>query len=182
MEIFTELTKNPDLCIALGFFDGVHLGHRAVIESTVNYARCNGKKSAIITFWDHPCCYFKGICPEYILPREAREEKIKELLRRLGAAPNYTGFHYLVEAVLLCTEEESKLLSVTKTLYPETARHFSVSPSAIERDIRTVIKIIWQRNQSLLNEIAGYQLTKQPTASQLLSIIVGYMSLSGQNL
>ena len=79
MEIFTELTKNPDLCIALGFFDGVHLGHRAVIESTVNYARCNGKKSAIITFWDHPCCYFKGICPEYILPREAREEKIKEL-------------------------------------------------------------------------------------------------------
>ena len=114
--------------------------------------------------------------------KSPREEKIKELLRRLGAAPNYTGFHYLVEAVLSCTEEESKLLSVTKTLYPETARHFSVSPSAIERDIRTVIKIIWQRNQSLLNEIAGYQLTKQPTASQFLSIIVGYMSLSGQNL
>ena len=114
--------------------------------------------------------------------KSPREEKIKELLRRLGAAPNYTGFHYLVEAVLLCTEEESKLLSVTKTLYPETARHFSVSPSAIERDIRTVIKIIWQRNQSLLNKIAGYQLTKQPTASQLLSIIVVYMSLSGQNL
>ena len=59
--------------------------------------------------------------------KSPREEKVKELLRRLGAAPNYTGFHYLVEAVLLCTEEESKLLSVTKTLYPETARHFSVS-------------------------------------------------------
>ena len=114
--------------------------------------------------------------------KSPRKEKIKELLRRLGAAPNYTGFHYLVEAVLLCTEEESKLLSVTKTLYPETARHFSVSPSAIERDIRTVIKVNWQPNQSLLNEITGYQLTKQPTASQLLSIIVAYISFSGQNL
>ncbi len=114
--------------------------------------------------------------------KSPKEEKIKKLLLKLGATPNYTGYYYLVKAVLLCAEEESKLLSVTKTIYPETARYFSVSPSAIERDIRTVVKVIWQRNSPLLNEISGYRLSKQPTASQMLSIIVGYMAISDQIL
>ena len=39
MQLFTELTKNPALSIALGFFDGVHLGHRAVIQSAVDFAK-----------------------------------------------------------------------------------------------------------------------------------------------
>ena len=79
MQIFTELTKNPDLSIALGYFDGVHLGHKAVIQNSVNYARQNNCKSAVITFKDHPCCFFYGRCPKYILPQKEREDKIKEL-------------------------------------------------------------------------------------------------------
>lgn len=79
MQIFTELNKNPDLSLALGFFDGVHLGHQAVIKSAVEYAHKNGNKSAVITFSDHPCCYFWGVCPKYILTRKEREKKIKEL-------------------------------------------------------------------------------------------------------
>ena len=79
MQIFTELTQNPDLSLALGFFDGVHLGHKAVIQNSVNYARQNNCKSAVITFKDHPCCFFYGRCPKYILPQKEREDKIKEL-------------------------------------------------------------------------------------------------------
>lgn len=79
MQIFTELTKNPNLSIALGYFDGVHLGHQAVIKNAVDFARKNGEKSAVITFSDHPCCYFWGVCPKYILTRKEREEKIAEL-------------------------------------------------------------------------------------------------------
>ncbi len=78
MQIFTELNKNPNLSLALGFFDGVHSGHQAVIKSAVDYAKQNGTKSAVITFRDHPCCYFWGVCPKYILTREMREEKIAE--------------------------------------------------------------------------------------------------------
>ena len=66
MQIFTELNKNPDLSIALGYFDGVHSGHRTVIQNAVAYAKKNGGKSAVITFTDHPCCFFYGICPKYI--------------------------------------------------------------------------------------------------------------------
>ncbi len=79
MQIFTELTKNPELSVALGYFDGVHLGHKAVIQNAVNYAQQNNCKSAVITFTDHPCCFFYGRRPKYILTREERENKIKEL-------------------------------------------------------------------------------------------------------
>lgn len=79
MQIYTELNKNPDLSLALGFFDGVHLGHKAVIQSAVKFAKEHGKKSAVITFSDHPCCYFWGVCPKYILTRKEREKRIAEL-------------------------------------------------------------------------------------------------------
>lgn len=79
MKIFTELNKNPNLSLALGFFDGVHLGHKAVIKSAVDFAKQNGNKSAVVTFSDHPCCYFWGVCPKYILSRKQREEKIEAL-------------------------------------------------------------------------------------------------------
>ncbi len=36
--------------IALGFFDGVHLGHQAVIHTAVEYARQNGLESGVFTF------------------------------------------------------------------------------------------------------------------------------------
>ncbi len=79
MQIFTELSKKPNLSLALGYFDGVHLGHRAVIKSAVDFAHENGNKSAVITFSDHPCCYFWGVCPKYILTRKEREKRISEL-------------------------------------------------------------------------------------------------------
>ena len=79
MQIFTELNKNPDLSLALGYFDGVHLGHQKVISTAVNYAHKNGNKSAVITFKDHPCCFFKGVCPKYILTREDRLKHLEAL-------------------------------------------------------------------------------------------------------
>lgn len=79
MQIFTELNKNPNLSLALGYFDGVHKGHQRVINSAVDFARQNGNKSAVITFKDHPCCFFRGVCPKYILTREDRIKHIEAL-------------------------------------------------------------------------------------------------------
>nr|WP_216369272.1 MULTISPECIES: bifunctional riboflavin kinase/FAD synthetase [unclassified Brevibacillus] len=45
----------PDPCaIALGYFDGVHIGHRRVIQKAIDTAKMNGWKSAIMTFDPHP--------------------------------------------------------------------------------------------------------------------------------
>ena len=79
MQIFTELNKNLNLSLALGFFDGVHLGHQKVIKSAVDFAKRNGIKSAVVTFKEHPCCFFRGICPKYILTREERLKHIEAL-------------------------------------------------------------------------------------------------------
>ena len=40
--------------VATGFFDGVHIGHRLVIESLVQAAQERGEESVILTFWPHP--------------------------------------------------------------------------------------------------------------------------------
>lgn len=80
MQTYNELNINPGLSLALGFFDGVHVGHQAVIKSAVDFAKENGTKSAVITFKDHPCCYFYDIDPQYIIKKE---DKIK-LLENLG--------------------------------------------------------------------------------------------------
>lgn len=42
------------MVVATGFFDGVHIGHRLVIEQLVAEAKARGDESLIITFWPHP--------------------------------------------------------------------------------------------------------------------------------
>lgn len=86
MEIVRELREIPNLSLALGFFDGVHLGHQAVINCAVDFAKENNCKSAVLTFKEHPYCYFKGASPKYILTLEDKYKYIADL-----------GVDYLIE-------------------------------------------------------------------------------------
>jgi riboflavin kinase/FMN adenylyltransferase len=49
-----QLSFQRDVHLALGMFDGVHLGHRSVIESALHAGRSVGGKSGLITFDPHP--------------------------------------------------------------------------------------------------------------------------------
>lgn len=42
------------VCLAIGFFDGVHLGHQAVIQGTREQARRHGARTVAVTFDRHP--------------------------------------------------------------------------------------------------------------------------------
>ena len=42
------------MVIATGFFDGVHLGHRYLIERLVAVAHQRGTTATVVTFWPHP--------------------------------------------------------------------------------------------------------------------------------
>src|SRR5258708_4182069 len=55
------------LHLAIGIFDGVHLGHRAVIESAVHSARGCAGLSGVLTFWPHPSAVFRPANPTRLM-------------------------------------------------------------------------------------------------------------------
>ena len=70
------------MVVATGFFDGVHLGHRLVIEQLVEAAAVRGDESMVVTFWPHP---------RNVLQKEARSLRLltslhekKDLLLDMG--------------------------------------------------------------------------------------------------
>lgn len=86
MEIITSLdaelkNKYPATVIALGTFDGLHLGHTDVIDTAKDYAERSGLKLAVFTFSNHPLALIRpDLVPVRII---SAEEKIK-LLESFG--------------------------------------------------------------------------------------------------
>ena len=65
-----------------GFFDGVHSGHRLVIDRLVSAARERGDKSLVVTFWPHPRAVLQDGARELRLLTTLEEKK--SLLLGLG--------------------------------------------------------------------------------------------------
>ena len=62
MKIYTDISqfkaRNP--VVTIGMFDGVHCGHRAILEHVKDAAtQCDGE-SVVLTFWPHPRMLFEG--------------------------------------------------------------------------------------------------------------------------
>lgn len=49
-----DTIKNKKIVLALGNFDGVHLGHKKVVEEAVRYAKRNSAVCVVMTFDPHP--------------------------------------------------------------------------------------------------------------------------------
>ena len=57
MQVFTDLQQLPEFkrsVITIGTFDGVHTGHRAIIDKIISAAKAVAGVSIIITFHPHP--------------------------------------------------------------------------------------------------------------------------------
>lgn len=93
------------------------------------------------------------------------------LLYHLGVTSNYTGFFHTVYAVQLCVESPNRLLLVTKWVYPDVAKRYGTTWKAVERNIRTVISVIWKKNRPLLENLAYGVLAEKPCAAQFLAIV-----------
>lgn len=107
--------------------------------------------------------------------------QIERLIRSLGIGATYRGYRYLSYAITLCLDDENYLLAISKVLYPEIAKTFRTTSCSVERDIRTIIKICWDRgNRQLLQDIALHPLTSRPTSGEFLDIIVAHLHRNSQ--
>jgi riboflavin kinase / FMN adenylyltransferase len=66
--------------MALGYFDGVHLGHQEVINTAKYHARDKGMQCAVMTFDPHPSVVLRGKkAVKYITPLEDKISQIEML-------------------------------------------------------------------------------------------------------
>lgn len=111
-----------------------------------------------------------------------KEREIQRLVRTLGIGATYRGYRYLNYGIELCMQDENYLLAVSKLLYPKIAKEYSATSSSVERDIRTVINVCWERgNQQLLKEISFRPLNAKPTSSVFLDILVDHLNHKDQD-
>ena len=67
--------------VTIGVFDGVHIGHKAVIDKMVKRARALGMRSVVVTFDPHPATILD---PKDRVPSLVSLKHRIELIRRLG--------------------------------------------------------------------------------------------------
>jgi riboflavin kinase/FMN adenylyltransferase len=85
MLIFTNMdspsSQLKDICVTLGTYDGLHLGHQKIIRRVVEKARSRGGTSCVVTFDPHP--------REVLSPKDAPNlltttDKKAQLIEQLG--------------------------------------------------------------------------------------------------
>src|SRR5436305_7298470 len=62
--------------VAMGNFDGVHLGHRAVIAAALAMARVHGRPAFAVTFEPHPRSFFSPSTPQFRLTDETNKLRL----------------------------------------------------------------------------------------------------------
>jgi len=66
--------------LALGFFDGVHLGHRALLQEALAWGRAEGLPVWVLTFAAHPLSVLcPGEAPKLLTIRSEREAILEQL-------------------------------------------------------------------------------------------------------
>lgn len=85
MQYFEEVSAVSDgfgpSAVTIGKFDGVHVGHRAVIAMLENAAAAAGLVSTVVTFDQHP---LRVIDPEHVPPALTSIAQRRELLAGIG--------------------------------------------------------------------------------------------------
>lgn len=51
---FNDYSSQKPLALSLGMFDGVHLGHKCIIDELIKVGSENNLETSVLTFWPHP--------------------------------------------------------------------------------------------------------------------------------
>lgn len=70
------LSDRFETAVALGNFDGLHIGHMAIIETVINESRSRGLTSTLYNFTEHPKNIFKKAPPTLMLTTAQKKMEI----------------------------------------------------------------------------------------------------------
>ncbi|MBS3991249.1 MAG: bifunctional riboflavin kinase/FAD synthetase [Erysipelothrix sp.] len=92
-----QLPHEIDAFVAcIGFFDGIHLGHQALLNQTISLAKEKNIKSGMITFFPHPSSVLQHKQVMYLTPTSLKQNLLDSY-----------GLDYLI--IVNFTQEFSKL-------------------------------------------------------------------------
>ena len=110
----SDIVNKENLCLALGYFDGIHLGHLQLIEECNKVAKEKGLTSALLTFDPAPNSVLRP--STYLGNINSLDDKLK-IIESLGIEKVYV-FKFCKELANLSKEEFiSKILLKLKTKY-----------------------------------------------------------------
>ena len=79
-DIFDIKENMKDSYVAIGTFDGIHLGHKKLIDSAIEKAKENNGKSVVFTFANHPLEIIKkNFSPKYLTNLDEKTNLFEKL-------------------------------------------------------------------------------------------------------
>ena len=113
-----------------------------------------------------------------MMEQNSREETdpetvVRELMLELGAPDHLSGHAYMVEALLVCLEDRLYINNITFGLYPQVAAKFDTTAARVERAMRHLIEVTWNRGNGKVleryfgNTISGHR--GKPTNSEFIA-------------
>jgi len=126
------------LHLAIGMFDGVHLGHQAVIEAALHSARSCGGTVAVLTFQPHPSRLFRPMQPTLlIMPPEQKANFLREFGVDLVIAQPFTRAFARLRAEHFLAYLKKHLPTLTAVYVGENFRFGHQRKGDVELLVRT---------------------------------------------
>lgn len=104
------------------------------------------------------------------------EKLLTRICLRIGVPMHMRGYSMLYSGVLMAIAEPELIYNLTNGLYVRLAQKYTCSASCVERDIRNVISVTWERGSpEEAARLIGASLRPscgKPTNGELISLLV----------
>lgn len=111
-----------------------------------------------------------------------QQSNISCLLLQLGITPNYMGYYQLTRSIELLLEKPERLQCVQKEIYFEIAAQYHVDWKTVERNIRTVVNLAWQKNSSTLSQMSVFPLASRPSNIEFFVLLMTQLNANSLSL
>lgn len=109
------------------------------------------------------------------------ETMIRQILLELGSPDHLLGHPYVVQAVLLVIHDRMYINNITFGLYPQLAARFDTTAARVERAIRHLIEVTWNRGDlDVLNKYFGNTVSAdkgKPTNGEFIARLANVVKL-----